>query len=281
MRRTALVAVALLCAACSGAEGGAVPRSAAGTTSATPALPAVPGIAAEVVRLRTDAVVDGQVHVRVTGTGEEPFTVTGVAIDSPGFAPLPPSALTAAFEPGRAIDLRTSYGEPVCAAEVGPVAAWLTLIRPDGTVEEVRVPLAGDDLDAVHREECAVASLRAAAEVGLTGLAATAESVTGTVVLTRVGDDDRAVTVVDARRSIVLDVAVDGLPMELEPGEERTAAEVEFTAASCEPHVLAETKQPFVFPLAVAVGNAEPVPLPLPVDAAQEVLLWGLLDRMC
>ncbi len=280
------MALALLCAACGGGPGGADPGVAdpppeVATTSAAPAPPAVPGIEAEVVRLRTDVTVDGQVHVRVTDTGDQPFTVTAVALDSPGFAPLPATALTAAFEPGRTIALRTSYGEPDCAAHPSPVAARLTVVRPDGAVEELRVPLAGDDLDVVHREECAVAGVLAVVDVGLVGLVAAGESVTGSVVLTRAGDDDRAVAVVDARRSVVLDVAVAGLPLELAPGEERATADVAFTAASCEPHVLAETKQPFVFPLSVALGDAEPVAVPLPVDAAQEALLWDLLDRVC
>jgi hypothetical protein len=128
---------------------------------------------------------------------------------------------------------------------------------------------------------CAVAGVLAVVDVGLVGLVAAGESVTGSVVLTRAGDDDLAVTVVDARRSVVLDVAVAGLPLQLGPGEDRTAADVAFTAASCEPHVLAETKQPFVFPLSVVVGDAEPVAVPLPVDATQEALLWDLLDRVC
>ena len=75
--------------------------------------------------------------------------------------------------------------------------------------------------------------------------------------------------------------AVEGLPLELGPGEERASAQVAFTPASCEPHVLAETKQPFLFPLSVTVGDAEPVPVPLPVDAAQQALFWDLLDRVC
>jgi len=31
----------------------------------------------------------------------------------------------------------------------------------------------------------------------------------------------------------------------------------------------------------VVVGDAEPVPVPLPVDAAQQALLWDLLDWVC
>jgi hypothetical protein len=234
-----------------------------------------------VVRHRTDVPVPGRVHVRVTDTGDQPFTVTAVAIDAPGFAPLPPTALTAAFEPGRTIDLRTAYGAPDCTAPSGPPAARLTVARPDGTVAELRVPLAGDDLDVVHREACAAAGVLAVADIGLTGLVAAGDTVTGSVVLSRAGDDDRAVAVLDARRSVVLNIAVEGLPLELGPGEEQAGAEVVFTSASCEPHVLADTKQPFVFPLWVAVGEAEPVPVPLPVDEAQQMVLQQLLDRVC
>jgi hypothetical protein len=273
--------LALLCAACSRAGGAA--EAVPSTASAAPAIPPVPGIEVEVelLRHRTDVPVPGRVHVRVTAVGHRPFTVAAVAIDSPGFAPLPPTALTAAFEPGRTIDLRTAYGEPDCAAPPGPVAARLTVARPDGAVEELRVPLAGDDLDVVHREECAVAGVLAVTGLGLDGLAPAGDTVPGTVVLTRAGDDDRSVTVVDARRSVVLDLAVEGLPLRLRPGEQRATAEVAFTAASCEPHVLAETKQPFVFPLWVAVGDAEPVPVPLPVDGAQQAVLQDLLDPAC
>ena len=275
-----MLALALVCAGCGGTDG-AVEAAPPASTSAAPALPPVPGIEAEVVRQRTDVPVPGQVHVRVTDTGDQPFTVTAVAIDAPGFTALPPTGLSAAFEPGRTIALRTAYGTPDCAAPAGPPTARLTVTRPDGTVEELRVPLAGDDLDVVHHEECAVAGVRAVVDVGLTGLTAAGDAVTGTVVLTRAGDDDRAVTVVDARRSVVLDVAVEGLPLELGPGEQRASAQVAFTPASCEPHVLAETKQPFLFPLSVAVEEAEPVAVPLPVDAAQQEVLWDLLDRVC
>ncbi|MGY1638908.1 hypothetical protein ACI78V_19855 [Geodermatophilus sp. SYSU D00742] len=291
MRRTAVGVAALLCAAC-GTVGGGVPAAdspraeasseeAPSAPSTPSAVPAVPGIEAEVVRLRTDVVVGGQVQVRVTDTGTEPFTVTAVALDSPGFSPLPPTPVTAAFAPGRVIDLPTPYGEPVCTAAPDPVAARLTLARTGGVAEEVRVPLTGDDLAVVHREECAVAAVRAVAGVALTGLAPDGEAVTGSVVLTRTGEDDRPVVVTDVRSSVVFDVALDGVPVELAAGREEVSAPVTVTVATCEAHVLAETKQPFLFPLQVAVGAADAVPVPLPVDEAQQALLWTLVDDVC
>ncbi|MGY1823844.1 hypothetical protein [Geodermatophilus sp. SYSU D00079] len=284
MRRAAVGVAALLCAACGPAGDGAPPPAEPPPAAPTPsAVPAVPGIAAEVVRLRTDVVVGGRVQVRVTDTGTEPFTVTAVALDSPGFAPLPPTPLTAEFAPGRVIDLPTPYGEPDCAAGPDPVAARLTVSRPGGTVEEVRVPLTGDDLAVVHREECAVAGVLAVAAVGLTGLTSDGGTATGRVVLTRRGDDDRAVTVTvtDVRGSVLVDVTLDGLPLRLGAGQDEASAPVAFTVATCEPHVLAETKQPFLFPLQVAVGDGGAVPVPLPVDESQEQLLWTLVDGVC
>ncbi|MGY1702960.1 hypothetical protein ACI79C_00160 [Geodermatophilus sp. SYSU D00697] len=287
MRRAAAALIAVLCAACSSPAGGGpaggdpASPAAGGTTSAAPAVPAVSGISAEVVRLRTDVVVGGRVQVRVTDTGAEPFAVTAVALDSPGFAPLPPTAVTAEFAPGRVIDLPTPYGRPVCSADPAPVAARLTVARPGGAPEEVRVPLTGDDLDVVHREECAVAAVRAVVDVTFTGVTGAAEEVTGTVVLARRGDDDRPVTVTDVRRSVLMDVAVAELPLELAPGQGEASAPVTVTPATCEPHVLAEVKQPFLFPLQVAVGDDEAVPVPLPVDEAQQALLWDLVRRVC
>ncbi|MCZ2823457.1 MULTISPECIES: hypothetical protein [unclassified Modestobacter] len=54
-----------------------------------------------------------------------------------------------------------------------------------------------------------------------------------------------------------------------------------FRPATCEPHVLAETRQPFAFPLRLAVGDGEEVAADLPLDEAQEGLLQELLGRVC
>ncbi|WP_157944008.1 hypothetical protein [Blastococcus atacamensis] len=69
--------------------------------------------------MRTDEAVGGRFQVRVTDTGEAPFTVSAVALDAPGFAPVPETPVTAAFVPGRVIDL------PV------PTAPWTAPSSPD------------------------------------------------------------------------------------------------------------------------------------------------------
>ncbi|MGY1778043.1 hypothetical protein ACI8AV_19510 [Geodermatophilus sp. SYSU D00804] len=285
MRRTAAGLVVLLCAACGSAGPSAAepapPVSPSSAPAPGPAVPPVPGIEAEAVELRTDAAVGGQVQVRVTDTGTEPFTVTAVAIDSPGFVPLPDRALTAAYAPGRTIDLPTPYGEVVCDRAAEPAAARLTVVRPDGRTETLRVPLAAETLGRIHEERCAVRAVLAVAGVTVTGLASDGDAVTGSLVLTRSGDDDRPVTVTRLEGNVLYDVAADDLPRTLGAGDPTLEIPVEFTMARCDPHALAEVKQPHLFLLGLQVGDDDEVPADLPLDQAQRDVLSGLVATAC
>src|SRR3954469_6177699 len=102
MRRVAIVLAVALTAACgassgSSSSGGSSSSSPTASLSTGSAVPAVRGIEAEAVRLRTDEALGGQVQVRVTNTSDQPLMVTAVALDSPGFAPLPPREETARY----------------------------------------------------------------------------------------------------------------------------------------------------------------------------------------
>jgi hypothetical protein len=243
-------------------------------------VPPVAGIEAEAVQLRTDAAVGGQVQVRVTDTGGEPFTVTSVAIDSPGFAPLPDRAVDAAYAPGQTIDLPTPFGEVVCDRAAEPAAARLTVVRPDGAGEVLRVPLAAEDLTEIHTDTCGARAALAVAGVTVTGLAVDGEAATGSLVLTRTGDDDRAVTVTRLEGNVLYGAGAD-LPRTLEEGAASLQLPVEFTMARCDPHALAEVKQPYRFLLGVRVGEDAEVPVDLPLEQAQRDVLFALVDAAC
>jgi hypothetical protein len=273
MRRTALVLGLALTAACAGsAEDDSPPAPAAD------AAPPVAGITAEVVQLRTDAAIGGQVHVRITATGDAPFTVTELALDSPGFAPVPATTVPAEFAPGRVIDLPARYGEPLCSAGALPAAARLGVVRPEGRTEDLLVPLEADVLGRIHEAECAVLALAEVVDIAVTGLREDGDALTGELVLARRGGDE-PVSIARVGRSVLVDVAVDGLPLEMDG--DRAAAVVSFTPASCDPHVLSETKQPYRFALLVGVGEEEPVGMDLPLGDGDRELLAGLVERVC
>ena len=236
-------------------------------------------MAAEAVRLRTDEAAGGRVQVRITATGGEPFTVRAVALDSPGFAPLPATEVTAAFAPGRVIDLPTPYGEPRCEAAPEPAAALVDLTRDGGAPEQVRVPLAGEVLGRIHAEECAVRAVSAVVGIEVRQLREDGDAVTGVLVLTRVGGRE-AVTAMALGRSVLVEPTA-RLPLELAAGERSASTPLSFTPATCEPHVLAETKKPYVFLLTVRLGEEEPVPVRLPLDETARALLDAMVDRVC
>ena len=282
MRRTAIAlatGAAAVLTACGGPAAG--PTAEASSSSAEPsaAVPAVPGIEAEIVRLRTDEAIGGQVQVRLTDTGDTPFKVTAVALRSPGFAPEPMTAVAAEYVPGRAIDLPVPFGETLCDAAPVPAAADLTVVRPDGAVEQVQVPAAADVLELIHTEECAVLAVTAVVDIAVTDLHDDGDSLTGSLTLTR-RKGAEPVSATRLSRSVLIEPTAE-LPLDLDGDEDSASVAVSFTPASCDPHVLSETKKPYVFPLAVAVGDDDEVPVDLPLDQSARDQLAALVQRVC
>lgn len=276
---THCVVVALLLGAC-GADPTTAPRTAAPGTTTAPAVPEVPGIRGEALVLRTDDAVGGQFQVHLTNTGDAPFTVTAVTLESPGFTELPPTEKSAEYAPGRTIDLRTPLGEPICSGDVEPAVARLTMTRAGAAPEEVRVPLAAEALVGVHDEECAALAVREVADIAVANLRPTEGGVTGDLTVTR-RQGEAPVTVTSLSRSVLIDVVADDLPLELGADTRQASTRVSFEPATCEPHVLAETKKPHTFPMTVVVGEGEPAVVDVPITDGLRAELVALVDRVC
>jgi len=285
MRRTVIALVVTLTAACGSASGAAsdTSSSAAPTTASLSTgspVPPVPGIEAEAVRLRSDEAIGGQVQVRVTNTRAEPFTVTSVAIDSPGFSPLPPKAESAHYAPRQVIDLPTPFGDPVCDAAAEPAAALLTVVRSDGAAEDQRVPLSAAILTTIHEEGCAVRRVLDVVDISVGAWRDEPDGVTATLTLARRSGAD-PVTASRLARSVLIQPTVEQLPLTLASGAASVSTELSFTPASCDAHVLAETKKPYLFVLGVTVGDGDEVSVDLPLDQPDKDALAGMVDRVC
>ena len=274
-----MVAVLLAVGACSpGADDPTVAEEALDPlpTVREPAQP-VAGIEAEAVQLRTDAAAGGRIQVRITAS--DTFTVTSVALDSPGFAPVRPSDLTAEFVPGRVIDLRTPFGRAQCEVGPEPASARLTVVRPGSEPEEVEVPLAAAVLKQIHTEECLEQALTQEVTVEVADLRDDGDGLAGSLVLVR-RSGAREAQVIDLRRSVLMAVEAD-LPLTLAADAPDAETALRFTPATCEPHVLAETKQPYLFPVTVRAGDAEPVTIDLPIPDDVRSQLQALVQRVC
>lgn len=282
MRRTALALVAALTAACGAAPSGSQSGSQPSSPPAAPSLPAAPPVAgmdAEVVLLRTDEAIGGQVQVRITNTGDAPFTVTAVALHSAGFRAQPATAVQAEFAPGRTIDLPTPYGAPICSGAPLPAVAKITVARPGRAAEHLRLPLSAEVLQRLHDKECAALAVLEVVDIAVTGLREEGDVVRGALRLTRRAGGE-PVTVSRVGGSVLIDVAADELPVEM-VDRAPASTPVTFRPATCDPHVLSEAKKPYVFPLHVAVGDGAPVPLGLPLSQAARSLLDSLVQQVC
>ena len=275
------------------AEQSADPGDNAAEPTAPVATPAVPGMRGLAVRLRTDTAIGGQFQTRITNTGSEPFSVLAVSLDSPGFQQLPFAGRPATYQPGATIDLPTMYGAAMCGEgiAVDPAFADVQVQRPDGRIEELRLPLEAPDdiIDRIHSEECHLLALAAAVGVRLGGF--TLAEVDGRAVLqsditlTR-GENAEEIGLVELRGSVVFDVifaeASDPPPaMAADDTGLVVPVVLRMTGRGCDAHVLGETKQPFLFPYFVAFDGGEPQYGVLEVTTDQRDALWSYVEVAC
>lgn len=289
-----LLAVALL-AGC-GQGSGAAPR--ATTTPATStALPTfeydapVDGMVALAYRTRLDDAAGGVFQVKLQNTGTTPFTVVATALDSAGFEALPPAARDTEFSPGARIDMPTPYGAALCGPDqpAEPAYAALDVVRPDGMQERVRVPMPSDYdvLTRIHDEECSELAIAAAVTVELVDLtpvgAGSEQVLAGELRLTRQpGTGELAIT--ELRGNVLYDILLtDGTQLPVSNGPEAPGLGLPITIgpATCMTHVLAEIKQPYVYPVWIAVDDDEPVRLEIPVPQAQRDQIAAMLAVAC
>lgn len=299
-----LLAVLTLVSGCAAADTGATADAGAtadqateeGADSAQPtapvATPALAGMSATAVRLRTDVAIGGQFQTRISNTGTEPFSVLGVRLDSPGFEQLAFAGRPATYQPDATIDLPTQYGPAICGdMAVDPVYSDIQVQRPDGRMEELRLPLQAPDdiLDRIHTEECHLLALGAAVEVRLGGFTlaqADGRAILLTdITLTR-GTNTEQLVLSELRGSVVFDVffAEPDDPqstMDVEDSELVVPVVLQMTGRGCDPHVLGETKQPFLFPYFVTFDGGTPQYGVLDVSPEQRDALWSYVEVAC
>jgi hypothetical protein len=156
----------------------------------------------------------------------------------------------------------------------------VAVVRPDGRTEDLRVPLDAEILTRIHEEDCAVSALLEVVDVEVVEQADEDDAVTAQLRLVRRSGGD-PITLERLGRSVLIDVEAPDLPVQLDGEGDEVRAAIRFTSATCEPHVLAETKKPYVFPLEIRAGAADAVVMDLPVGDDLRARLAALVDRVC
>jgi|GEM_PF-1249301 len=216
---------------------------------------------------------DRLLEVRVTTARAADALVTAVRLESPMFADNPARDSNVRLYQDHENRVRVPLGVPVCPAGDGDSTVVLTMLADGAEVSET-VTVPAEVLAEINAAECVQQAVldEAAPSFGEIESRDGAE-VRTSLVLTR-GTGVEPVTLERITGNIVFAIEVDeGAERTLAAGEAALAVPVTVTVARCDPHVFAESKKTFVFPVHLSVGEGEPQVVEfIPPGAVKDVL---------
>lgn len=218
------------------------------------------------------------VAIAVTNGGDAPVRVLGLELVGDAFEPVGIQDFDAEIPPGGTRDLIADHGAARCPDGVdtaaAPTSAVLDVRTEDGAAHRVTadLPHPNPTLDRLVREACAAEFIAETVEISLGELTEAADG-TLTGVLTVAARTDESVVVTEVRGSVLFVITAEDLSGDSVP--------LSFDAHRCEGHVVGDAKQPFAFNAWIAVGGAEPLAAPVPVDEAAQQRLYAMLDVRC
>ena len=224
--------------------------------------------------LQADRLVEAQV---VTARKADAL-VTSARLESPLFANSPPRDSGPRLFPDWANRVRLPLGTAVCPAPAGESTAVVTM-TVDG--QQVTETLAMDDavLRKINAEECAEQAVLDVATPSFGPVESqTATELHTSIVLTRGPSmPDKPVTLTGMSGNIVFIVRLDAsADATLDAGQASVAVPAVVLVGRCDPHVFAESKKTFVFPVKLVVGDAEPAFVEIQPDATTRAALLDL-----
>jgi hypothetical protein len=259
-----------------GADDARTSSTAAPTTSAAPE--PVAGLVAEIGTNRLYA-VDRGLGLALQNVSADPIVIRAMQLASPLFAAEPPTEREVTLAPGRRLVLALPYGEVRCDDDPGPTFP-VDVVLEDG--DEVRLDATEEYDGAVarlHQRECAAAAVLDRVDISFgDGWVQEGIEVRGELGLEqrRPGDP---VAIDNAVGNVIFTlVLADAHPvLEVSDAAPRASVPVTIRADRCDPHAVAEFKTPFLFLSWVAVGEGEPVPVPLDLTGAPRRALEDLI----
>jgi hypothetical protein len=277
-RVVGFVLLALAAAGCAGSDDPAVV-----TTTAAPPVDAAPepvrGLVAELGTNRL-YVVDRAFGLSLRNVGDEPVVVRQAQLASSRFTPLPPSAREVTLQPGgQRFVLPLPYGEARCGGE--PEAAFpVVLVVDDG--EELRLAVPEEYEGAVarlHERECKAAEVRERVDITF----GDDWAMDGITIAGELRLDQRTrgepVAIDDAVGNVLFTLLLEQAHPVLSVTDDAPSARapVRISADRCDPHAVAEFKQPHRFLAWVTLGDEEPVPIALDLTGGARAALDALI----
>jgi hypothetical protein len=237
-------------------------RPAPATSSVSPGL----HLAEPLLQDRLDA-TRHLLTIPIVNGGPAEAYVRRVQIVAPHFAPVPPTTVDAAMEPGRRINFSIRYGTARCNDTAGPVTLVLDVGRPGAERQQrLAAPTPVEILDRLRKAECDEQRLASSFAVSWDGpwsqvsSGAGAARLRGGLRVTLTGSHEVSVTDLKGSVLFALDTAPAGRRpiVDLDAASRSATIPVEISVRMCHKHGLIEAKRIFDFILYAAVGDQPP-----------------------
>ncbi|MGC4175445.1 hypothetical protein [Demequina sp.] len=220
------------------------------------------------------------VEAQVVTSREADALVTSARLESPLFVDSPARDGEVRLFPEWKNRVRVPLGTAVCPAPQGESVVVLRLVVDGRAVTE---DLEFDDsvLRAINAEECAQAAVLDVATPSFGPVTRQdAASLDTTIVLTRGGSEEAApVSLTSMTGNIVYIVTLDqDADRILAGGEASLAVPAVISVGRCDPHVFAESKKTFVFPVRLSVSDRDPSYVEIQPDEVTRSALQQLFD---
>ncbi len=283
----AALTLVLLCSACTADDG----RETIPASSPQSSEPQV-RLHASLVQQRTDEGTN-VIDVRLTNAGKAPVRVEKVHITWEGITGSAKSGTGTDYDPGRIIDIKTTFGTTVCGADA-PDDVRVEVTLSDARIITLPVDRSGADLlRRLFDRDCALRAIAAVADIELSATFSSAprgtDRLLGSVDVTRTAEsrngDRRELTVVEVAGSILFDLTYDGdekLPLRLRPDDDSLTIPVALGVGNrCDAHALAESRATFLFGVYARVGDGPPQRVIVTPDDTVKRQASAMITRGC
>jgi hypothetical protein len=238
----------------------------------------VGGLVAEIGTNRLYA-VDRGFGLALRNVTDAPIVIRSMRLDSPLFEPMPATRRQVTLAAGRRLVLPLPYGEVRCDDQPGETFPVAVVVASG---EELHLDAAEEYDGAVarlHQRECAAADVHERVAISF-GDDWRQDGITVSGEL-RLGQRHAGepVAIDDAVGNVIFTLVLERAHPVLVVSDDEPSAVVPVTISAdrCDPHAVAEFKTPFLFLSWVAVGDADPVPVPLELTGAARQALEDLI----
>ncbi|WP_133867891.1 hypothetical protein [Ilumatobacter fluminis] len=224
-----------------------------------------------------------RLSVATTNLGDEPITISSIAVRADHFEPLAAESKRTVIAPGQRVDVQVDFGALVACSSSDDLAAAVavTFTKGDGPPVEHLVRLDPAPLDEIRDRECAEQRVEDAASIAVSAQ----RSIDGPTMETSIEIvRRRGVPVIEVSSlsgSVILALVpvADSEPLlRIDPDRTRADLPIRIEVTRCDPHVVSQSSRTFDLAVFVSVDDAEAHRYQLEIDPRLQSDLQSLID---